>query len=80
MDDLSKRGRGMEYRNGRVGAGMRVIGVLGGLLAAGGLVTGCASEKPKPMAQPSLEQVKGNADRGFDKLKQEEGEHKPAGM
>ena len=70
----------MEYRSGRVGAGMRVIGLLAGLAAAGGLVTGCASEKPKPMAQPSLEQVKGNADRGFDKLKQEEREHKPAGL
>ena len=70
----------MEYRSSRVGAGMRVIGLLGGLAAAGVLVTGCASEKPRPMAQPSLEQVKGNADRGFDKLKQEEREHKPAGM
>ena len=67
-DRFIERGRGMEYRSGRVGAGMRV------------LVAGCASEKPKPMAQPSLEQVKGNADRGFDKLKQEEREHKPAGM
>lgn len=70
----------MEYLSGRVGAGMRVIGLVAGLLVAGSLVTGCASEKPKPMAQPSLEQVKGNADRGFDKLKQEEREHKPAGM
>lgn len=70
----------MEYRNGRVGARMRVIGLLGGLMTAGVLMAGCASEKPKPMAQPSLEQVKGNADRGFDKLKQEEREHKPAGM
>ena len=70
----------MEFKIGSVGTGMRMIGLLGGLLAAGGLVIGCASEKPKPMAQPSLEQVKGNADRGFDKLKQEEGQHTPAGM
>ncbi|MFO0765525.1 MAG: hypothetical protein U0231_01750 [Nitrospiraceae bacterium] len=35
-------------------------------------------DKPKPMAQPSPEQVKGNADRAFDKLKQEERDHKPA--
>jgi len=44
------------------------------------LVASCASEKPKPMAQPSSEQVKGNADRAFDKLKQEERDRKPAGM
>ena len=44
------------------------------------LLAGCASEKTKPMAQPSPEQVKGNADRGFDKLKQEERDRKPGGM
>jgi hypothetical protein len=43
-------------------------------------VLGCASEQPKPMAQPSSEQVKGNADRAFDRLKQEEGERRPSGM
>jgi hypothetical protein len=54
--------------------------MVGGIIAAAVLVVGCASEKPKPMAQPSSEQVKGNADRAFDRLKQEEGERKPAGM
>jgi len=44
------------------------------------LVVACASEKPKPMGQPSSEQVKGSADRAFDKLKQEERERKAAGM
>jgi hypothetical protein len=43
-------------------------------------VAGCASDRPKPMQQPSPEQVKGNADRTFDKLKQEERERKPAGQ
>jgi hypothetical protein len=46
----------------------------------GGLVVGlvclivpaCSSNDPKPMAQPTPEQVRGHADRGFDKLKQEE--------
>lgn len=70
----------MGYGNGRVDVGRRMLGVLGGLVAAGALVAGCASENPKPMAQPSSEQVKGNADRGFERLKQEEREHKPAGM
>ncbi len=55
-------------------------GILCGLMAAVMLTVGCSSDKPKPMAQPSPEQVKGNADRAFDKLKQEERDHKPAGM
>lgn len=63
-----------------VGVGGRVIGMVGGIVATVVLVVGCASEKPKPMAQPSSEQVKGSADRAFDRLKQEEGERKPAGM
>ena len=59
---------------------MRVGGLVGVMVAAMVLVVGCASEKPKPMAQPSSEQVKGSADRAFDRLKQEEGERKPSGM
>ncbi|MBI4001467.1 MAG: hypothetical protein HY348_06760 [Nitrospira defluvii] len=70
----------MGDKNGRVGAGVRLVGVVCGMIVAAVLVVGCASEKPKPMAQPSSEQVKGNADRAFDKLKQEERERKPAGM
>ncbi|MCW5800522.1 MAG: hypothetical protein KIT40_18670 [Nitrospira sp.] len=56
------------------------IGLLAGIVAVIGLAVGCASDKPKPMAQPSSEQVKGNADRAFDRLKQEEGERRPSGM
>ena len=59
---------------------MRVGGLVGVMVAAMVLVVGCASEKPKPMAQPSSEQVKGGADRAFDRLKQEEGERRPSGM
>ncbi len=70
----------MGHTRSSVGVGGRVIGMIGGIVAAVVLVVGCASEKPKPMAQPSSEQVKGNADRAFDRLKQEEGERKPAGM
>ncbi|MBX3235641.1 MAG: hypothetical protein KF711_07530 [Nitrospira sp.] len=55
-------------------------GAVCGIVAAVMLTVGCSSDKPKPMAQPSPEQVKGNADRAFDKLKQEERDHKPAGM
>ncbi len=59
---------------------MRVGGLVGVMVAAMVLVVGCASEKPKPMAQPSSEQVKGSADRAFDRLKQEEGERRSSGM
>lgn len=60
--------------------GGRGIGLMGCIVAATIIVVGCASDKPKPMGQPSSEQVKGNADRAFDRLKQEEGERRPAGM
>ena len=38
------------------------------------LITACASDQPKPLPQPTPDQVRGHADRGFDKLKQEERE------
>ena len=38
------------------------------------LVTACASNEPKPLPQPTPDQVRGHADRAFDKLKQEEQE------
>jgi hypothetical protein len=45
------------------------------------LITACASDQPKPLPQPTPDQVRGHADRAFDKLKQEEQEraaHPPA--
>jgi len=47
-----------------------------GVTAAMGLfaVAACSSEQPKPMVQPTSDQVRGHADRAFDKLKQEEQE------
>ncbi|WHZ22670.1 MAG: hypothetical protein OJF47_001782 [Nitrospira sp.] len=69
----------MSHTSGNGGGG-RLGGIVCGLIVGVMLVTGCSSDKPKPMAQPSSEQVKGSADRAFDKLKQEEREHKPAGM
>lgn len=73
-------GVGMGDLRGSIDVGGRVISLVGVIVAAMVVMVGCASEKPKPMAQPSSEQVKGNADRAFDRLKQEEGERKPAGM
>lgn len=37
-------------------------------------VAACSSEQPKPMAQPTPDQVRSHADKAFDKLKQEEQE------
>lgn len=54
----------------RVSVSWFVIGVFAAMV-------GCAGESPKPMQQPSPEQVKGSADRSFDKLKQEERERRP---
>ena len=76
----SMKGGHMGKRHSMAGTGFQGGGVVLAVAAVVMISAGCASEKPKPMAQPSLEQVKGNADRGFDKLKQEEREHKPAGM
>ncbi len=63
-----------------VAVGGRAGLLVGGIVATLVLVAGCAGDKPKPMAQPSSEQVKGSADRAFDRLKQEEGERRPSGM
>jgi hypothetical protein len=52
--------------------------IIAGGMAAGILfvtMTACSSDQPKPMVQPTPDQVRGHADRGFDKLKQEEQEH-----
>jgi hypothetical protein len=38
------------------------------------LITACASNEPKPLPQPTPDQVRGHADRAFEKLKQEEQE------
>jgi hypothetical protein len=38
------------------------------------ILPACSSKEPKPMAQPTPDQVRGHADHGFDKLKQEERE------
>jgi hypothetical protein len=59
----------MEFqRYGLMRATSIVLGV--GML----VLSGCSSNEPKPMAQPTPDQVRGHADRGFDKLKQEEKE------
>jgi hypothetical protein len=38
------------------------------------LSTACASDQPKPLSQPTPDQVRSHADRAFEKLKQEEQE------
>ena len=38
------------------------------------LITACASDQTKPLPPPTPDQVRGHADRTFEKLKQEEQE------
>jgi hypothetical protein len=37
-------------------------------------LTACSNNQPKPMQQPTPDQVRGHADRGFDNLKKDEKE------
>lgn len=49
------------------------VAIRGGLFALS-LITACASDQPKPLPQPTADQVRSHADRAFEKLKQEEQE------
>jgi hypothetical protein len=40
------------------------------------MLTACSSKEPKPMTQPTPDQVRGHADRGFDNLKKDEQERR----
>ena len=40
------------------------------------MLAACSSKEPKPMAQPTPDQVRGHADRGFDNLKKDEQERR----
>jgi hypothetical protein len=55
-------------QEGMKGAVSLVVGV--GML----MLTGCSSKEPKPMQQPTPDQVRGHADKGFDNLKKDEKE------
>lgn len=54
----------------RVGGRYCVVLVAIGIGVAG--ATGCATESPKAAPTMTQEQVKGNADKSFERLKQEE--------
>jgi hypothetical protein len=47
---------------------------LGASLFILSLFTACANDQPKPLPQPTPDQVRGHTDRAFEKLKQEEQE------
>lgn len=48
---------------------MAILGL--GVLSVGG----CAGDPPKPASTMTQDQVKGNADKAFEKLRQEEKNH-----
>ena len=63
----------MEHRERGVTCGQQIVGcVMTGMLVMA--MAACSSDQPKPLAQPTPDQVRGHADRGFEKLKQEEQE------
>jgi hypothetical protein len=45
-----------------------------GMIVGGVSLFGCAGDPPKPQAQPTYKDVRGDSDRFYDKLKQEERE------
>jgi len=64
----------MNHRRSRMQPGG--IAIIVGLFALS-LITACASDQPKPLPQPTPDQVRSHADRAFEKLKQEEQESAP---
>ena len=59
----------------RTSKGLRSITVGLGLFLVN--VSGCASDPPKPAPTVTPDQVRGHADKSFDRLKQEE-QNRPA--
>ena len=53
-----------------------IVRAAGAVLGAAAMLTlsACSTHEPKPMAQPTPDQVRSHADRGFDNLKKEEQE------
>jgi ABC-type transporter MlaC component len=62
----------MNYRRSR--NQQRGVAMVVSLFALLMVVTACASDQTKPLPQPTPDQVRGHADRAFEKLKQEEQE------
>jgi hypothetical protein len=65
----------MSHRRSRMqqtGVAIMIVGLF--ILS---LLTACASDQPKPLPQPTPDQVRSHADRAFEKLKQEEQESAP---
>ncbi|MDH4152818.1 MAG: hypothetical protein OEV01_03410 [Nitrospira sp.] len=58
--NMTKR-RGVRYGAAVVAMGVNIISV-----------TGCSTDSPKPASTMTQEQVKSNADKSFERLKQEE--------
>ena len=63
----------MERRERKITRGQRIVGCAMTVMLAL-TMTACSSDQPKPLAQPTPDQVRGHADRAFEKLKQEEQE------
>ena len=63
----------MKHREREITRSQKIVGcVMTGIVVMA--MAACSSDQPKPLAQPTPDQVRGHADRGFEKLKQEEQE------
>jgi len=65
----------MSHRRSRMqqtGVAIMIVGLF--ILS---LITACVSDQPKPLPQPTPDQVRSHADGAFEKLKQEEQESAP---
>jgi len=60
----------VQWKHRKMAAGV-VLGATALLMLAA-----CSSKEPKPLAQPTPDQVRGHADRGFDNLKKDEQERR----
>lgn len=62
---VGRKGGGMKSRVQMASIGSLMAGLIFG-------ISGCASDAPKPTSTVTPEQVRGHADKAFEKLKQEE--------
>jgi hypothetical protein len=59
-------------KNTREGRGLRYCMVVVAIGIGVASMTGCATDSPTPASTMTQEQVKSNADKSFERLKQEE--------
>lgn len=62
----------IDHTSAKIWQRVAVVGLMGFVLCS--VLGACAGDQPKPTPQPTADQVRGHADRAFEKLKLEEQE------